>query len=595
MTRAPLTLRRKFVYATLATLLGVLVILGGLEATLRLAGYGYSPHFVRRARDADGRDVWRENRWCTAPFFTPELVRRPQPFVLPVTKPARSYRVVVLGSSAAMGDPEASFSLARMLQVLLRDAYPDVTIDVVNAGITAINSHLVRSIAGDCTSLQPDLLVVYEGNNEVIGPYGPTGVLAPFLRSSAAIRSSMWLQGTRLGQLTRSSARRFGGKDVPDDWGGMKMFLSHEIQADDPRLAAVRDRFRENLQAIAGIARDAKASLVLCTVLTNQRDLPPFLSRHRASLPSEQRRAWDDAFAAGGAAERSGDLAAAERAYATCAGIDDPFAELAYRRGQIALARSNDRTARELLQRALDLDGLRFRTDSKLNEIVREVASAEAGCSLVDVDRALRAGCPHGIPGDELLYEHVHLTFRGTYEIATALLPAIAADLSRRGLAHAHAPAVLPLDEVRQRLAFTVYEQAMIGLQLLNRFHAAPFSGLSDNTRRIEAWERRAATADRLLSQTGATEALQTIYAAALAHSPHDWVLARNAGAMLVARGQAAEAIPLLEKSRRLIPDDADTLVALALAHQGLSHAREAEELFNEVRRIEPRHPLLPK
>ena len=273
MTR--LTPGRRRLLLALFTLVLTGLLLAGLELGLRLGGFGHSPHFFRKAGTPDGEVVWRENRDFTAPFFGEALVRRPQPVRLPLKKSPGTVRIFILGSSAAMGDPEPAFSLARVLEVQLRAAYPSVRFEVVNAAVTAINSHLVRDIAEDCAALEPDLFIVYEGHNEVIGPFGPAGVFAPFLRSETAVRSLVWLKGTRLAQLAARIGRKTG---APEDWGGMEMFLRQQIRADDSRLATVRTHFRTNLTAIAEMAHHAGATTLLCTVATNQRDFAPFLS-----------------------------------------------------------------------------------------------------------------------------------------------------------------------------------------------------------------------------------------------------------------------------------------------------------------------------
>ena len=58
----------------------------------------------------------------------------------------------------------------------------------------------MRDIAADCARLEPDLFIVYEGNNEVIGPFGPAGVFAPFLRSETALDLARTLKRTRTAQ-----------------------------------------------------------------------------------------------------------------------------------------------------------------------------------------------------------------------------------------------------------------------------------------------------------------------------------------------------------------------------------------------------------
>ncbi|MFZ5494648.1 MAG: hypothetical protein ACOZE5_04845 [Verrucomicrobiota bacterium] len=549
MTR--LTPARRRLLLVLFTLALAALLLAGLESGLRLAGFGHSPHFFRKAQTAGGETVWRENRDFTAPFFGEALVRRPQPVRLPLQKAPGTARLFLLGSSAAMGDPEPAFSLARVLGVQLRHAYPSVRFEIVNAAVTAINSHLVRGIAEDCARLEPDLFIVYEGHNEVIGPFGPAGVFAPFLRREAAVRALAWLQGTRTAQLAARLGRP--GAAAPAGWGGMEMFLQQQLRADDPRLAAVRAHFRANLAAIAASAHAAGATTLLCTTVANQRDFAPFLS-------------------------------------------PDGEAERLYREGRRALDAGRDIEARALLQRALDADALRFRADSALNETVRALAAElrDRRVELVDLAATLAAQSPHGIPGDEFLYEHVHLNLRGTHEAALALLPAITRDLQLRGLVTTEPAAPLDFEAVALRLGYNTHEQAMITLELVNRFSKPPFTGQSDHAARLAAWQRRAAAAQALLARPDATAALRELGRRAVAASPDDWLLARNTGAMLVARQQPAEALPLLRRAAAWIDDDVDTLVALGWAHRALGHTAEAAAAFAKARALEPAYPNLP-
>jgi tetratricopeptide (TPR) repeat protein len=588
-------LRRKLLYATILAAGALVLLFGGLEAGLRLADYGYSPHFARRVTLPGGETVWRENRWCTAPFFSPELVRRPQPFRLPMKKAPGTCRIFVLGSSAAMGDPEASFSLARVLEAMLRTAYPARHFEVVNAGITAINSHVVRGVAEDCARLEPDLFIVYEGHNEVIGPFGPSGVFTPFLRSEAAIRAAVWLKGTRTGQLIAAAGRALDGRrGLPAEWGGMQMFLKQQVSADDPRLIAVRAHFRANLLAIAAAARRAGADTLVCTVLTNQRDFAPFLSQHRPGLTGAELARWQAELDAAEKAQHAGDWFAAEAAYRAAYAIDDRQAEEVFRFGRLALQQGRDADARELLQRALDLDTLRFRTDSKLNQVVRDLAGTPS-LDVIDLASTLAAGCQHGIPGDDLLYEHVHLNFHGTYLAARELFTHATADLVKRGLLPGPAPVPFDYDEARVRLGYNAYEQAMIFLELLDRFRAPPFTVQVDNAIRVQTWQRRADAATALLERPEALPALLQLARGAIALAPDDWILARNTGAMLLSRGAPAEALPFLERAAAWIDDDIDTLVALGRAHEALGHSKEADAMFAKARRLEPNYPGLPK
>ncbi len=594
----PLAWPLKLLLGCTVALVLLALLLGGLELGLRLGGYGHSPHFARTERAADGTAWLRENRWVTAPFFAPEIIRRPQPFRLPARKQPGTYRIFVLGSSAAMGDPEASFSLARVLDVLLRAAHPEINFEIVNAGITAINSTVVRGIAADCAGLEPDLFIVYEGNNEVIGPFGPGTVFTPFLGSPAAVRAAVALKRSRTGQLLAAAARRLRRDSAtPADWGGMGMFLQHGIAADDPRLAATRTLFRDNLAAIARSGRAAGATVLLCTVATNVRDCAPFLSLHKPGLDAEALARWQAAYDAGAAALRARELRPALAHLEEAARIDDRHAATLYLRGYARLETGAAAAGRDDLLRALDLDALRFRTDSRLNDAIRAFATdASAGLEVVDLAASLGESFPGELCGDEWFYEHVHFNMRGTYRAARDLCGPIEADLRRRGLVSPTAPEPIwaDLPVVRDRLAYTVYEQAMIVRELLARFSSPPFSGQFGNDERLAHYRTMERTATLVLATPQLVADLAEHYDAALAHRPDDWVLRRNAGMALVATGRPAQGLPLLEQAAAAIPDDPDTLFALAQAHRALGDTAKSSTVFAALRALEPRYPGLP-
>ncbi len=570
--------------------------LGLLELGLRIAGYGHSPKFYRTEQAADGTAWLRENRWVTAPFFSPEVIRRPQAFRLPAKKQPGTYRIFVLGSSAAMGDPEASFSLARMLDVMLSEAHPEVRFEVVNAGITAINSHVLRGIATDCAELDPDLFIVYEGNNEVIGPYGPGTVFTPFLGSYGAVRLATAIKRTRTGQLVAALARRCRHDDTaPAKWGGMEMFLAHGIDYDDARLATTRELFRRNLASIVESGRDAGARVFLGTVVTNRRNCAPFLSRHRDGLAADSLARWESVYTAGNHALGAGDLEAAGKAYTAALALDDHFAELHYRIGQLYQREGRRAEAMLAWQTALDRDALRFRTDTELNTAIRAFAQTnDAGVRVLDLAATVDAESPDGTAGDNLLYEHVHLNFQGTYRLACEFFAAIEKDLAAAERVKCAAMTPLPVDEVRRRLAYTTYEQAMIFQEMIERFGRAPFAGQIGNEERLALYRKRLEVAKRLLTQPESKTKLEALYESAIAQRPDDWVLRRNAGMAYVALGLPEQAKKHLRRSLAAIPDDVDTLFALAMAERALGATPESEALCEQVRELEPRYPGLP-
>ena len=128
---------------------------------------------------------------------------------------------MVLGESAAQGIPVPSFGFAAQLRAQLRARYPGKNIEVINTGIVAINSHVVYQIARELAGFSPDLFVVYLGNNEVVGPYGPGCAYLSEMPPLWVIRLSVFVRSTRTGQLVMAAVGKLSrGNRPPAGVGG---------------------------------------------------------------------------------------------------------------------------------------------------------------------------------------------------------------------------------------------------------------------------------------------------------------------------------------------------------------------------------------
>src|ERR1035438_5812182 len=225
---------------------GVLPFLA-LELGLTVFHYGYPTGFFVRI---DGKNASASNEKFGWRFFPPSIARVPVVNYVPDGKSPDTYRIFILGDSAAMGVPEPAFGFARMLRVLLENRYRGAKFEVINTAMTAINSHVVVPIAADSARAKPDLFIVLVGNNEVVGPYGPGTVLAAYSPSLSLIRTGIWFKSTRTAQLLEKLISRFRKTDNPREWEGMAMFLGHYVAEDDPRLPTVYENLRGNLAVV---------------------------------------------------------------------------------------------------------------------------------------------------------------------------------------------------------------------------------------------------------------------------------------------------------------------------------------------------------
>jgi len=567
---APLSPAKTWAFRLVSVLLLPLLLVALLEGGLRLLGVGYRPGFTVPCV-VQGRPADCENPDFGRRFFPPGLARSPSPLVIPAQKGERTFRIFILGESAAQGDPEPAFGFGRYLEVMLAERHPGIRFEVINAGVVAINSHVMLPIARELAGKQGDLFLVYAGHNEVVGPFGQGTVLTSRPGSLPLIRATVALGATRIGQLAAGLGRLASGGGGPARWGGMEMFLSQQLRAGDPALEAVYGGFERNLADTLAAVRAGGARVVVSTVGSRLRDFAPLASLHRPGLGEAPRLDWEAHFTEGDRLEAGGRLAEALAAWRAAEAIDGEQAELQYRIGRAALALGDADGARVGLTRARDLDTLRFRADSRIDAIIRKVAAAGGpGVRLVDGAAALAEGSPAGLPGGEFFYEHVHLAPAGSHRLATALLPAVEAALPEGWRTAAAGPAPLSLEQCQARLAFTGFDRYRVAKEVLARLQRPPLSSQSDHAEQVRALER-----ERALGATEPFEDSDAAYRAALAGRPGDPWLHLDYGILLDTRDVFV--------SRRGGPDAGRSIEQYRLALEAWPQAQEARVRLAEA------------
>ena len=402
------------------------LILAIVEVTLRLTGVGFSTELLVPCT-LKGQPAACYNLFFPAPFFPPGMIKTPQAYAIPAEKTKGTFRIFVLGESAAMGDPDPAYAFSRYLEVMLRERFPSMRFEVVNTGSVAINSHVLLTIARGLANERPDVFIIYSGNNEVVGPYGPGTALTASGMNLEVIRSSILFRSTRIGQLVTKLGTQ------KKEWGGMEMFLDKQLPATSPLMKPTYDNFEHNLRDTVAVARSSGATVLVSTVATNQKDCGPFASMHREGLSSADLASWSRSVQEGADQENAKSYEEALRAYRSAAEIDDQYAELEFRIARTLWKHGDYSGAKEHFARARDLDTLRFRADSEINRINRAMASFGRGVNLLDAEVILSGESLNGIIGNELMFDHVHLTPRGNYLLARAAFLQIASQLPSEG------------------------------------------------------------------------------------------------------------------------------------------------------------------
>ena len=451
--------------ANLLALLGGFGFLGLAELGLRAAGFG--PPNDLFLLDGTSR-TYTVNPEVTHRFFPSHLRRRPLAGDFAARKAPETVRLFVLGGSTLVGFPNApGLDFPRFLGIMLADAFPRRRFEVVNCGITAVNSHCVLDFGREVLDYDPDLLVVYMGHNEFVGPYGAT---TPFVRVGGArwlIRGHMQLERSRLYHGAKELLFRLsslGGREPP-------RFGLHLVteQIDGTRASYRRtvDNYRANLEALAESAAERGVPVLLGTLVSNLRgfyplrsdcggeDGGPLLAEEAAALLRQGRK------------EELGVLAreSLERS-PECAAAHFELARLRQMEGR-------NHEALVSYGRARDLDRVPFRAPGVFNQILRETARRHDNVILADVEAAFAAASPGGIVGGELMTDYLHPTVFGHYLMARTLIEAAAA----RGPASAWGtprPGA-GYESCRDRLGYTRLAEALAGNDLILFLRNMPY------------------------------------------------------------------------------------------------------------------------
>lgn len=524
--------------------------LGILEFSLRVMGVGFPTGFVVRAPSGAQDEHLVDNYQFAWRFFPKQLARTPQPIRVPLDKPAGVRRILVLGGSAAMGDPEAAFGMPRILQTLLRERFPKDSFEVINAGVTAVNSHVVRSIAADCRVLSPDAWVIYLGNNEVHGPYGAGTVFGETDTPLWLIRSGLTLQKTRLGQAivglrSRSSA-------APKQWGGMEMFLESQVPRTSAALSRVYQNFEANLRDIVRSASRDGNPVLLSTVATNLRDSPPFSSLHTQSLSTKQRDAWSQAFQEGSDAQSRGDFLSASSHYHEAYDIDPSHAELLYRMAECQRERGELESARKLYAAARDADTLRFRADTEINNRIRAIGKSAIHSTpplaLIDAEQIFKSLAADNIPGGEFFHEHVHFNFHGNYLLARQF----ADELAKRWELTSGIP--WPTEsECAERMGWSPWHQLTLHRKMQVRLSSPPFTQQCFHEKRMAKLRAQGSELAKTLTPQIRDDTVAA-YRDLLAERPDDWTLRELYADLLESVGDLTEATEQFRRVTNLIP-----------------------------------------
>ncbi len=368
---------RKWFYIFLILIPILFVVL--LEMSLRFLNYGndYTLFVPISKRFPD--KLYINPNICKKYFSN--LKNPPLPLADAIDKIKRinSYRIFVLGGSSAEGYPfvpNASFprELKRRLELL----YPDREIEVINCGMSAINSYTLRDFIPSIIKQNPDLVLIYAGHNEYYGALG-VGSSGAVLPSRSLSNFYLWLKNFKITQLVenivktiislfKTPASENNNSTLMETVIGQSL-----IPLNSNTYKKGLEQFKGNMSDIFSMLNDAKVPVIIGDLICNKRDFKPFESRSEDNLPTA-----------------------------------DSIFNLAVQ----SLKSNNLEHAKKLFEEARDLDELRFRAPSDINRIIVELGK-QFNVPVVKIDSLFDSNSTYGITGNNLIVDHLHPNLDG--------------------------------------------------------------------------------------------------------------------------------------------------------------------------------------
>ena len=392
-----------------------IVVLMILELSLRVLAIGQpTPLFIPHASKSEylqPNPKWIE-RYAYQKSQVPKVA--PDSLFFKREKPKGQLRFVLIGGSTAAGFPYGRFgSIASELQQLIAFHFPYQPIEILPIAMSSINSYALRDIVDEVVDISPDAVLIYAGHNEYLGVMGVGSQYAGF--------GSHWMNLAFLAAkelhlfnaLSAAITPFVGSPPVPSSTTVMASIAKdRSIEEGSDKYVQGLDQFTSNLDAILSTLTSAEIPVLISTLASNEHDQAPFSSVPAA--PVSPPAAFLN--------NRMALPAKVEMAQHTVEKIPTS-ADAHYVLARLLIATDKAKAIMHF-ERAIALDGLRFRAPPTFNTIINEQA-ARFGATLVDSHAALRERSTQGVIGNPFMLEHLHPNAQGYQVIAQTFFAAL--------------------------------------------------------------------------------------------------------------------------------------------------------------------------
>ena len=354
---------------------------------------------------------------------------------LSAKKPKGEFRIFAYGESTIYGSHYGLVSSpVRWLEAYLKDFLPGKNIRIVNFGRIGQGSFAVYQTFRDSIAYKPDLAIFYVGHNGFLPGNRKDEINAE--QNSLVFQIRQWSQKSRFISLISKQVVKIRVSQKKKSLLDERKAITIEAKPRSINLKYITPRnelfywenrnfSRHNILNILKWAKKHRIPVLFLRPICNLKDFSPSYSIHMKKLTPEDLTNWESLYEKGKRSQNGNKLKEAIHFYTQAYIIDNTFADLSFRLGQLYWKKGEFREARRFFEEARDNDVLITRANQDTLQYFDELANA-GQMNLIETEKVLIPEVPDGILGNPIIEDNVHLSLKGHSLVGRLLAQEIA-------------------------------------------------------------------------------------------------------------------------------------------------------------------------
>lgn len=550
-----------------------------LEITLRSVDYMGDTSLFIEPNIPTGEYYISNPNFAARYFFYTKTIPSPSQDVFLQEKPENGYRIFAMGGSSAAGYPYGyNSTFSRVVDDVLTDAMPNREVEVVNVATSAISTYTLFDQVDEILEHQPDAIMIYTGHNEFYGALGVgsnenLGAFPGFVRFYLKLQRFKTFMFLR--EIIVNSSQWFAslmGNEKAATGTLMERIISDQsIELDGPEYELAMIQFRSNMEAIISRFEESGIPVYVSTIASNVKDQRPFVSIEDS---------------------------------------EHPPAENVFQKAQQALATGDTLEAKNQFEYAKNLDGLKFRAPSEINEIITALPQQFSNVVVVPTHQEYERVSPTGIIGNNLMLEHLHPNQTGYFLMGKSFSNSLLSNLAEKNLVESSA---LEYDSYFQQMHMTEFDSLIAhhrvrtlkqGFPFVVDGSVSPYQFSYHPVSVVDSlafgvvhknirWDAAKVKLGSYYQNRGKIQKALLEYKGLIRNQPWNDSPYVFAARLYLDRNDFKNAEPLLRKAYEIYPKEAFTTKMLGAIELNKGNTKEAIKLLEESRNLNPNDPQM--